>query len=69
MGRARDGKQLCHVPAAVVDHRPHHEGPEEATQREHGHCEGPEQRLEGAVHRHPGPVEVGSVVKFLHELE
>lgn len=60
---------LRHVPAAVVDQRPHHEGPEEATQRVHGHGERPEQRLEVLVHEDPMPVRVGLVVEVLHVLE
>lgn len=62
-------KHHCHVPATIVDQRPHHEGPKQATQRVHGHSKRPEQRLEAAVHRHSTPVEVGSVVKVLHVLE
>lgn len=65
----KDVKHHCHVPAAIVDQRPHHERPKEATQRVHGHRKRPEQCLEATVHRDSGPVEVGLVVKVLHVLE
>lgn len=65
----KDVKHHCHVPATIVDQRPHHEGPKQAAQRVHGHSKRPEQRLEATVHRHSIPVEVGSVVKVLHVLK
>lgn len=57
------------LPPQSVDEGGHHQRAEEASEREHGHREGPQQSQVVPLDRAVVTLRVGGVVKLLHELK
>lgn len=57
------------LPPKFIHQEADHEGPDEASKGEHGHRKSPEKCQGEVAQVVAGPVIVGLIVKFFHELE
>lgn len=63
------GNNIYYLPAPLIDHWANNQGPQQASQREHGDRTGPQEQQGILVHERSIPLKVRVVVKRLEDLK
>lgn len=63
------GNAVFHLPAPLIDHQAHHQGPQESSQREHGDRARPQEQQGILIHVRSVSLKVRVIVKRLQDLK